>query len=229
MSHELRTPLNAIIGFAEVMRLELLGPLGSARYREYINDIHDCGQHLLSLIDDVLDMSRIEAGRFELHEERCHLPHLVASALRLVRERAAGNGLGLAESIEPGVPSLYADHRAVKQILLNLLSNAIKFTPAGGSVSVQVGTTRDGGIVIAIVDSGIGMAPEDIPKALEAFGQVDSSLSRKYEGTGLGLPLSKALIELHGGRLEIASAPGQGTTVSACFPATRVGRPSSAA
>ena len=227
MSHELRTPLNAIIGFAEIMRDELLGPLGAPHYREYASDIHQSGKHLLDLINDILDLSKVEAGRLELHEEDCNVPALLAASLRLMNERAHASELRIEQRFPRHLPLLRADARSLKQILLNLVSNAIKFTPSGGRILISA--DADGGSFnLTIADSGIGMTAEGVKKALEAFGQVDSSLSRKYEGTGLGLPLTRALVELHGGRLEIDSALGDGTRVTASFPAERIiqGQPS---
>jgi PAS domain S-box-containing protein len=221
MSHELRTPLNAIIGFAEIMRDELLGPLGAPHYREYASDIHQSGKHLLDLINDILDLSKVEAGRLELHEEDCNVPALLAASLRLMNERAHANDLRIEQRFPRQLPLLRADARSLKQILLNLVSNAIKFTPSGGRIVISA-DADEGTFNLTVADSGIGMTPDGVKKALEAFGQVDSSLSRKYEGTGLGLPLTRALVELHGGRLEIDSALGDGTRVTALFPPERI-------
>jgi signal transduction histidine kinase len=216
MSHELRTPLNAIIGFSEMIGTEVLGP-GLPRYRAYALDIHGAGHHLLSLINDILDLSKAEAGKLELHFEETDLSSLIRECTRLMRERAAEHGLRMTVDISP-LPSLLIDRLRVKQILLNLLSNAIKFTETGGSVSVTAGLGRDEGVVLCVKDTGIGMAPDTIPLAFEPFRQVDSSLARKFEGTGLGLPLVKKLSELHGGEVTIESAPGQGTSVYVSFP-----------
>jgi PAS domain S-box-containing protein len=221
MSHELRTPLNAIIGFAEIMRDELLGPLGAPHYREYASDIHQSGKHLLDLINDILDLSKVEAGRLELHEEDCNVPALLAASLRLMNERAHASDLRIEQRFPRHLPLLRADARSLKQILLNLVSNAIKFTPSGGRIVISADADYES-FNLTIADSGIGMTADGVRKALEAFGQVDSSLSRKYEGTGLGLPLTRALVELHGGRLEIDSALGDGTRVTASFPAERI-------
>ncbi len=222
MSHELRTPLNAIIGFSEIVAGELFGPIGAARYVEYARDIHASGIHLLSIISDILDLSKIEAGRRELSESMVDLHDAAESCLRLVRGRADDGGVKLLNGVVRGMTPLYADERAVKQILLNLLSNAVKFTPEGGRVSVRTELRADGAMVVLVEDTGIGIAPENIPRALAPFSQVDSSLSRRYEGTGLGLPLVKSLIELHGGRLELTSEIGRGTVVAVVFPARRV-------
>ena len=221
MSHELRTPLNAIIGFSEIMAVEALGPIGNARYKEYAELVHASGSHLLSLINDILDFSKIDAGRLELHEELLEVDEIVSETLKMTRGQADAAGVRIAESDCAGVPALRADRRRLRQILLNLLSNAIKFTPSGGEVRISAAHI-DQGITITVADSGIGMAAADIPKALERFGQIDSSLGRKYEGTGLGLPLSKRLAELHGGTLVIDSTLGVGTRVTINFPANRI-------
>ena len=217
MSHELRTPLNAILGFSEVTREAMMGPL-DARYRDYASEIHASGQYLLRLINDVLDTSKIEVDRMELHEELVDLPDVVGECQRLLRDRAEDGQLSLTAELPPGLPLLVADRLRVKQILLNLLSNAMKFTPAGGHIAVSASLPDDGGIVISIADTGIGMRPEDIPVALEPFRQIENPLTRHYEGTGLGLPLAKALVELHGGRLTVASVLGRGTTVQVWLP-----------
>jgi signal transduction histidine kinase len=221
MSHELRTPLNAVIGYSELIRMQPYGPVGDARYLEYVGDIHASGSHLLSLINDVLDLARLDANRVELDEEAVDLADLIDEALRSLTPQASVGQLQLSRSTLPSVLQVCADRRRLKQVLLNLLSNAVKFTPAGGRVGVAVKLDVDG-LVIAITDTGIGIASGDIPKALERFGQIDSRLARKYEGTGLGLPLAKQLAELHGGSLVIASEPGRGTTVGVRLPAARV-------
>ncbi|MBY0431485.1 MAG: histidine kinase, partial [Rhodospirillales bacterium] len=222
MSHELRTPLNAVIGFSEMMAAEIFGPLGAPQYSEYVHNVIESGQHLLEVINDILDVSKIEAGQLILHDEELAVPRLLDSVLRLIGARAEAASLALSCVVAPDLPPLKADERRVKQILLNLLSNAVKFTPAGGRVSVTAGLDEAGALAIAVADTGIGMAPEDIPKAMAAFGQVDSRLARKHEGTGLGLPLTRSLVELHGGRLNLVSAPGEGTTVTVVFPRERV-------
>ncbi|HEY2068575.1 MAG TPA: ATP-binding protein [Rhizomicrobium sp.] len=221
MSHELRTPLNAIIGFSEVLSAEIFGPHAVPRYRDYSADIHGAGRHLLALINDILDLSKFEAGRMELHAESLDLPALFADSLKLVRERAREREVRLTCETSGNFPQIEADLLRVKQILLNLLSNAIKFTPAGGSVSLTAELTEDGGVCLSVADTGIGMTPEQIPLALEPFRQIDSPLSRTEEGTGLGLSLVKALTEQHDGTLEIESAPGRGTTARVLFPARR--------
>jgi signal transduction histidine kinase len=222
VSHELRTPLNAVLGFSEILREEMHGPLGAARYKEFAQDIHDSGLHLLAIINDILDLSKIETGRLELHEEVISIEDLFDTVQRFVRERAKDAGLKIAVEIPPGLPPIRADQRALKQILLNLLSNAVKFTPAGGQITLQATLEPDGGVAFKVRDTGIGIAAHDLPKALEPFGQVDSSLTRKYQGAGLGLPISRALIELHRGRFTLASEPGVGTTVTISLPPERV-------
>ena len=222
MSHELRTPLNAIIGFAEVMRLELLGPLGRARYREYISDIHQSGQHLLSLIDDVLDMSRIEAGRFELHEGPVDLAATSDEALTLVRPIAERSGVSLLANEASLQALLHADERALKQMLVNLLANAIRFTPTSGSVRLAARLNAEGELELTVADTGVGMTPREIEDSVVPFVQVDSRLARRTPGSGLGLPITKRLIEMHGGRLALESAPDRGTTATLYFPAKRL-------
>jgi signal transduction histidine kinase len=221
MSHELRTPLNAVIGFSEMMKSEAFGPLGHARYREYAGDIRSSGAHLLALINDILDLSRLDAGQSELDDEQLDPAELVRESLRMVRGQSASANLTVTEEVAPGLPFLRGDRRRVRQMLVNLLSNAIKFTPAMGRVDVRA-FVRDGELALSVSDTGIGMAPEHIARAFELFGQVDNSLSRKYEGAGLGLPIAKQLIELHGGHLELESELDIGTTVTLLFPADRM-------
>jgi PAS domain S-box-containing protein len=227
MSHELRTPLNAVIGFSEIMTMQMFGPLSEA-YVAYAKDINESGHHLLNIINDILDMSKIEAGRQQLHESDVSLKNVIAATLRLIAVRAEEAGLHVSVRLPPDIPVLHADERMIKQILLNLLSNAVKFTPSGGRITVLARTAAHDVLELAVADTGIGMAPKDIPTALEPFGQVDSTLSRKFQGTGLGLPLVKALAELHGGTLAIDSALGVGTTVTVRFPASRTRRPAPA-
>ncbi len=220
MSHELRTPLNAIIGFAEVIERETFGPAGP-RYREYAGDIHGSGRHLLQVINDILDLAKVEAGQMLLHEARLDPALVMQGCVRLIKPRAAKSNVRIYTAFDPNLPVLLADEARLRQIGLNLLSNAVKFTKAGGRVSISTGIDGEGGITIAVADTGIGMTADEIRIALEPFQQVTSSLSRTNEGTGLGLPLTKTLVELHGGRLEITSAPGRGTTVTARFPPSR--------
>ena len=222
MSHELRTPLNAILGFSEVIKEELFGPVGLAKYVDYAQDVHNSGQHLLDLINDILDLSKIDAGKVELREENIVVAALIADSASLVRERAQKSGVGL--EILPGadLPLLIADKRLLKQILLNLLSNAIKFTPAGGRVTVKAAQDANGGLRITVADNGIGMNPEDIATAMSPYGQIDSRVSRKHQGTGLGLPISHSLARMHGGELEVQSKPGQGTRITLVLPPQRI-------
>ena len=226
MSHELRTPLNAVIGFAEILLTEAFGPLGSERYRDYASDIHASAVHLKQLIDDILDVSKVEAGKAELYESRVDLATAVAAALRMVRERATAKQLTLETDVPAGLPAVTADEGKLRQILLNLLSNAIKFTPSGGpGFSVRAFEAASGGLALVVADTGIGMAPEDIPRAMEPFVQLHGGLSRSFEGTGLGLPLSAKLAELHGGALTIESRPAEGAIVTLTLPPERTVRP----
>ncbi len=222
MSHELRTPLNAILGFAELIGSETFGPIGDSKYCEYAGDIHESGQHLLDLINDILDCSKLESGKEDLHEEDVDIPDMVRSLSRLMRQRADKQGVELLWELQERPPALRADQRKLKQILVNLLTNAIKFTEAGGKVALKIWHRADSGYVFQVSDTGIGIALDDIPKALSQFGQIDSALTRQQEGTGLGLPLSKALVELHGGSMDLQSSVGIGTTVTVRFPAERI-------
>ncbi|MBP2313237.1 sensor histidine kinase [Azospirillum soli] len=221
MSHELRTPLNAVLGFAELLLDETFGPLGSARYRAYAEDIHQSGAHLLALINDILDLSRIEAGRMELREEGVDVAETARQTTAMVAEQAIERGVILASDLSDDMPLLLGDSRALKQMLLNLLSNAIKFTPAGGQVLLTASQLPDGGIGLMVADTGVGIAEENIARVLEPFGRGDIATARQSEGTGLGLPIVKRLMELHGGRLDLASEPGVGTTAILIFPAER--------
>ncbi|MCW0236264.1 MAG: PAS domain-containing sensor histidine kinase [Ferrovibrio sp.] len=221
MSHELRTPMNAILGFAEVMRDQVVGPLDD-RYRGYAGHIHESAQHLLSLINDVLDLSKIEAGAYELHESHVDLPAIAARALRQVEGAAREGGVMLTLDMPADLPPLWADQRAVFQIMLNLLSNGIKFTPSGGAVAIFALREPAGGIAFGVRDTGIGMNESDIAKALQRFGQVDNVLTREHQGSGLGLPLVQELALLHGGQVGLTSQPGEGTTVTVRFGADRV-------
>ena len=222
MSHELRTPLNAIIGFSEILSTEALGPIGSDKYRDYAGDIHESGQHLLNLINDILDLSKIESEKDELHEENIDIPQLTGSVIRLIGQRAEESGVELELELPDPSPDLRGDERRLKQILVNLLSNAVKFTEAGGKVVLKIWFRADSGYVFQVIDTGIGIAREDIPKALSQFGQIESSVNRKHDGTGLGLPLTKSLVELHGGSLDLQSDVGVGATVTVRFPANRI-------
>jgi signal transduction histidine kinase len=220
MSHELRTPLNAVIGFAQMMRSEVLGPIGNRRYREYAGDIHDSAMQLLEMVNEILDSAKFEAGRQELREEEIDVAMLVDATLRLFAERAQRHDLRLQTDLPADLPLLRADRQMMRQILNNLLSNAVKFTPEHGAITVRGGMTHES-LWLAVADSGIGMAAEDIPKALTPYVQIDSAQNREHRGTGLGLPLVKALTELHGGSLVIDSKPGVGTTITIFFPPER--------
>ncbi|GGF22061.1 hypothetical protein GCM10011611_30180 [Aliidongia dinghuensis] len=220
ISHELRTPLNAIIGFSELIIAETMGPIAKP-YKEYLQDVLNSGRHLLEVINDILDLAKAEAGQLDLNEEALDLKSLIDGVVRLMRERAMRNGLRLSTTVAPGLPPFRADPRKLRQILLNLISNAVKFTPAGGSVDVDAVCTADGDLRLSVIDTGIGIASEDIAVALKPFGQVDGTLSRKYEGTGLGLPLTRAMVELHNGEIRIESELDRGTTVTILLPAER--------
>ncbi len=225
VSHELRTPLNAIIGFSEVMKDSEPVSGANPQHQGYLEDIHGSGLHLLSLINDILDLSKIEAGADELEEETFDVIQAASAVLRVVRLRAEKSDVSIDQAYSGPLPLLRADKRKLKQALLNLLINAIKFTPAGGKVEFSIWCNRSDGYAFRVPDNGIGMAQEDIPTAFHQFGQIDSSLSRKYEGTGLGLPLTKALVELHGGTLDLRSKLGEGTTVTIRLPASRIVAP----
>ncbi|MBX9460402.1 MAG: PAS domain-containing protein [Brevundimonas sp.] len=220
MSHELRTPLNAINGFSEIMAGEMFGPLGDARYRGYAADILKSGQHLLSLINDILDMAKIEAGKLTLHYEAVSLKEIVEDAARLMRGRVEESGLKLLVDA-PDLPTIEADHRGLKQVVLNLLSNAVKFTPEGGDIVVALSREDDDRVRVAVTDTGIGIAAEDLGRLARPFEQVEGQHSKTTQGTGLGLALTKSLIELHGGTLTLESEPGRGTTVSFDLPIRR--------
>jgi two-component system, cell cycle sensor histidine kinase PleC len=222
MSHELRTPLNAILGFSEIMRAEILGAHANPTYKEYAADIHQSGQHLLNLINEILDISRIEAGRYELHEAPLDLEAVVEDCQRLLRLRAQNKGLKLIENFTPELPQLWADERAIRQICLNLLSNAIKFTPSGGTVTLAIGQSATGGQFLSVKDTGPGIPENEIPRVLKSFGQGSLAHESAEGGTGLGLPITKGLIELHDGSFELKSRLRHGTEVIVTFPANRV-------
>ena len=222
MSHELRTPLNAILGFSEIMRGEILGAHANPTYKEYANDIHESGQHLLTLINEVLDISRIEAGRYELHEAPIALADVAEDCHRLMRLRAENKALKIVETFEEDLPRLWADERALRQICLNLLSNAIKFTPTGGTITLTVGRTPHGGQYLSVKDTGPGIPNEEIPRVLRSFGQGSLAHETAEGGTGLGLPISKGLTELHDGSFELKSRLRYGTEVIVTLPRTRV-------
>jgi signal transduction histidine kinase len=222
MSHELRTPLNAILGFSEIIKSQLYGPLGHDKYAEYAEDVHKSGAHLLDLINDVLDLSKIDAGRMELRESVFSVNELISDAVLLLRDKAKGHA-----ALEVRLPALIqvmADRRLTKQILINLLSNAIKFTPAGGAITVGAQVKPGCGVEIYVADTGIGMTQAQIEKAFSVYGQVDSRIARTHEGTGLGLPISQSLARLQGGDLLAQSIPGQGTRMTFVLPESRIAR-----
>ena len=221
MSHELRTPLNAIIGFSEIIAHELFGPLGNEKYRDYMKDIHQSSLHLLSIINDVLDMSKIEAGKLELSKEPLNIRHLIGEVIRMMRERADSRGVGLVTKLSDEEVEIWANERSMKQIFLNLLSNAIKFSRDGGEVCIRVISDEPGLAVVEFEDHGIGMNEEELERALQPFGQAKPSTTRNYGGTGLGLPITKGLIEAHGGKLAIESRAGQGTIARISLPTER--------
>jgi len=221
MSHELRTPLNSVIGFAEVMKDEIFGPIGD-RYKEYAESVHASGQHLLSLINDVLDLSKIEAGKIELVEEETDIAVILSKCRQLLHERASQAGLHIQLVIPGPLPFVIVDGRRIKQVILNLMSNAVKFTPPGGRITLRAEMETPRGLMISVADTGIGMTKEEVSVALEQFGQIDSELSRQHEGTGLGLPIARSLAELHGGELEVESQKDAGTTVTMWLPMQRI-------
>ena len=220
MSHELRTPLNAVIGFSEIIRDAMMGPV-SARYQEYARDICSSGEHLLSVINDTLDLSKIEVGQLDIFEEVVEVADVFAACHRIIRERIEKSELDLVIDIHNNLPAVRADQRRLKQIFLNLLSNAVKFTPENGRITVKAHLLPTNQIEISVSDTGIGMKPEDVEIAMEPFRQVDGELNRRYEGTGLGLPLVQRLVELHDGELKIDTAENCGTTVTIILPAAR--------
>ncbi len=223
MSHELRTPLNAIIGFSDLIVKELQkSEQDDVTHLEYTQDINDSGKHLLGVINDILDLAKIEAGQLDLREQEIDTESAIGYCLRLFSKSTRANELELARRVAEGLPALWGDERKFKQILINLLTNAVKFTPAGGKVGLEAFVDEGGGLTVKVFDTGIGIAAEDIGKAMAPFEQVDSTLGRKFDGTGLGLPLAKAFTELHDGCFELKSEVGVGTTVIVRFPAERV-------
>jgi two-component system cell cycle sensor histidine kinase PleC len=222
MSHELRTPLNAILGFSEVMANEVLGPMHNPTYRDYAHDVHESGQHLLDLINEILDLSRIEAGRYQLNEEPVMLVTIVEDCCHMMELRARNKDIRIIQEFEATLPRLFADERAVRQITLNLLSNSIKFTPSGGEVRVRVGWTAGGGQYISVKDNGPGIPEEEIPVVLSAFGQGSIAIKSAEQGTGLGLPIVQGLLAMHGGEFELHSKLREGTEAIAIFPLSRV-------
>jgi len=223
MSHELRTPLNAIMGFSEVMMDQHLGPLDNPRYLAYSGDIHASGRYLLGIINDILDLSKIEAGKMSLESaEEFPLRHAVEGSLSICCNLGVKFDVRIDSHLPPEDVNLLAVERMIRQILINLVGNAIKFTPAGGCITIAGAMTAGGGYALTVQDSGIGMTEEDMHKALTPFGQVENKMTATHNGTGLGLPLAKAMLELHGGTLEITSAPGRGTCLTLNFPADRI-------
>jgi Amt family ammonium transporter len=223
MSHELRTPLNAIIGFSEIINGELFGPLGNEQYKEYVSDIHDSGSHLLSIINDILDLSKIEADSYDLAEDDLNVADVMIACERMIRTRAQSGQLNLTVDIEPDLPKLVADERALKQMLINLVSNAVKFTPEGGDIALRARREADGRIAIEVADTGVGIARTDIAKAFEPFAQLQADATVfKADGTGLGLPLTAALARSHQATLVVDSEPGKGTAITIRFPLERI-------
>jgi two-component system cell cycle sensor histidine kinase PleC len=222
MSHELRTPLNAILGFSEVMEAEILGEHHVPAYRDYAHDIHKSGKHLLDLINEILDLSRIEAGRYDLQEAEMRLDATVAECAHLIDRRAQQKSLAMLLMIEPSMPMIKADERAVRQIALNLLSNAIKFTPEGGEVVIRTGVTEDGRPYLQVNDTGPGIPAYEIPIIMENFGRGSLAVKLAEQGTGLGLPIVRGLVAMHGGEFKIESREDEGTSVTVTFPQERV-------
>jgi two-component system cell cycle sensor histidine kinase PleC len=222
MSHELRTPLNAIMGFSEVMKDEIFGPHATAAYRDYAADIHGSGQHLLQLINEILDLSRIEAGRYELQEEAVQLAWVVSECSHMLNLRAKAKNQVLHEFIDPSLPRIWADERAVRQIVLNVLSNAIKFTPPAGEITIKVGWTSSGGQYLSVKDTGPGIPEEEIPVVMSSFGRGSLAIKTAEQGSGLGLPIVKGLVDIHNGGFQLKSKPREGTEVIVTFPAIRV-------
>ena len=222
MSHELRTPLNAILGFSQILMVGMLENKDLGRVHEYANDIFDSGTHLLEVINDLLDLAKIESGHMDLEEAEVDIGDVIAVCLRQVNGRAMDAGLKLVDAVQPDLPVLWADERKLKQVMLNLLSNAVKFTPKGGEIRVAAGLESHGGLTLSVRDTGRGMDRDEVELSLQPFGQAGNTLTRDHEGTGLGLPLSQSLCKLHGGTLEIDSTKGVGTTVSIHLPKARI-------
>ena len=222
MSHELRTPLNAILGFSEIIKSEALGPMENETYKDYANDIHSSGDHLLNVINEILDLSRIEAGRQELNESAILLPYVVEEARNMTLLKAKNKGITITVSVEPRLPQIWADERSVRQVTLNLLANAVKFTPTGGTIAIKVGWTGSGGQYLSITDNGPGISEEEIPIVLSSFGQGSIAIKSAEKGSGLGLPIVQALMHMHEGRFELQSKLREGTKVIATFPKHRV-------
>lgn len=222
MSHELRTPLNAILGFSEIFKQQMMGPLGSAKYLEYAGDINESGKHLLAIINDILDLAKAESGKLELTETAFDLNEEIEAMLRMCQQKADETNVKLDYAPSTSGLLVFADERLIRQVALNLISNAVKFTPSGGRVAIDVRVERDTGVTLTIKDTGIGIPAKDLDRVLRPFEQVESALSRHHGGTGLGLPYSKRVIEIHGGTLRLSSQVGHGTTVRVELPAARV-------
>ena len=222
MSHELRTPLNAILGFSEVMTNEVMGPIDNPHYKEYLEDIHSSGTHLLKLINEILDLSRVEAGRYELNEEATNLAHAAEESQQMIKLKASQKNVSLIMQIQPELPQIWADARAVRQVILNLLSNALKFTPAGGTIWLKVGWTAGGGQYVSVRDTGPGIPEDEIPIVLSSFGQGSIAIKSAEQGTGLGLPIVQALVHMHEGTFDLKSKLREGTEVIATFPKARI-------
>ncbi|MEE9374743.1 MAG: HAMP domain-containing sensor histidine kinase [Rhizobiaceae bacterium] len=222
MSHELRTPLNAILGFSEIMSNEVMGPLNNNYYKEYVDDIHRSGAHLLKLINEILDLSRVEAGRYDLNEEATSLIHAAEESQQMVKLKAAEKNVTLVMQLQHDLPRIWADARAIRQVILNLLSNALKFTPPGGSIWLKVGWTAGGGQYVSIKDTGPGIPEDEIPIVLSSFGQGSIAIKSAEQGTGLGLPIVQALVHMHDGSFDLKSKLREGTEVIATFPRSRV-------
>ena len=222
MSHELRTPLNAILGFSEVMATEVMGPLNNPIYKEYAGDIHRSGQHLLDLINEILDLSRIEAGKYELNEEAISLTEICDDCVGMVQLRARAKNIGIQPHMEASLPPVWADEKSIRQVVLNLLSNAVKFTPQGGEITIKVGWTASGGQYISIRDNGPGIPENEIPVVLSAFGQGSIAIKSAEQGTGLGLPIVQAILAKHDGQFHLKSKLREGTEAIAILPARRV-------
>jgi signal transduction histidine kinase len=222
MSHELRTPLNAIIGFAEMMQRGSFGPLGHKRYDEYVGDIHTSGRHLLEMVNDILDLTKAEAGKLDLVDDSVDVAEIADSACRMVAPQARARSIIVSNRIARSLPMLRGDERRLTQIMLNFVSNAVKFSNDGGRVELDAFLDEDGSFAVMVRDNGIGIAEADIPRVMQIFQQADNGHTRRYGGTGLGLPLAKKLVELHGGNLVLESTQGSSTRIMARFPASRV-------
>ena len=221
ISHELRTPLNAIMGFSEVMRLERFGELKNEKYKAYVNDIHSSGSHLLALINDLLDLSKVEAGKLELNFTAVNLDDVVDHAMRLLQHDAATHGVVLRKGLPNNMPRVVADHRSMQQIVINLLSNGLKYTNVGGQVLVSAVVDQAGNLILRVKDTGIGMTEAQLQSAMEPFSRVET-VDRERQGTGLGLPLTKSLVEANRARFDLSSVVGKGTLAEIIFPGTRV-------